>query len=112
MTQLFQHSVVTRSGQAWKLVAFLVGGALMLLGLFTAFFSSVPLSETGKIVISLGSLGLGIGAITFLTLALKCPRCRTRWAWWQMRHGAGVDLFGGLMSLRKCPSRFSRTVAR
>ena len=77
---------------------------MMLLGLFTALFSSVPLSQTAKIVVFLGSLSLGIGSFVFLALALACPRCRTRWGWWQMRHGAGVDVFGGLMLLRKCPA--------
>ena len=101
---MFEHSVVVRSGQAWKLWAFLAGGALMFLGLFTALFSSVPLSETGRIVVSLGSLSLGIGSIVFLALALACPRCRKRWAWWEMRHGSGTDVFSRLMLRRKCPA--------
>jgi hypothetical protein len=101
---MFEHSVVVRSGQAWKLWAFLAGGSTMLLGLFIALFSSVPLSGTGRIVVLLGSLSLGIGSFAFLALALVCPRCRSRWAWWQMRHGSNVDLFGGLMMLRKCPA--------
>lgn len=100
---MFEHSVIVRSGQAWKLMAFLAGASMMLLGLFIAFFSSVSLSETEKMVVFLGSMGLGIGSIVFLALALVCPRCRTRWAWWQMRRG-GADLFGGLMTLRKCPA--------
>lgn len=75
----------------------------MLLGLYIAFFSSVPLSETAKMMVFLGSLCLGVGSIVFLALGLTCPKCRTRWAWWQMRHG-GVDLFAGLMMLRECPA--------
>jgi hypothetical protein len=104
MPKMFQHSVVVRSGQAWKLMTFLAGASLTLLGLFTALFASVALSETGRIVMLLGSVSLGIGSSAFLALALICPRCRTRWAWWQMRHGSGVDVFGGLMLLRKCPA--------
>lgn len=100
---MFEYSVVVRSGQAWKLVAFLAGTSMTLLGLLTALFSSVSLSETGRIVVLAGSVGMGIGSLVFLALALACPRCRTRWAWWQMRHG-GVDVFAGVMLLRKCPA--------
>jgi hypothetical protein len=101
---MFQHSVIVRSGQAWKLLTFLAGASLMLLGLFTALSSSVPLSETSKIVVLLGSLSLGIGSFVFLAVGLACPRCRIRWAWWQMRHGSGVDAMSRLMLLQKCPA--------
>jgi hypothetical protein len=101
---MFKHSIVVRSGQAWKLLVFLAGGSTMLLGLYTALFSSVSLSETSKIAVLLGSVILGIGSIVFLALALACPRCRARWAWLLARHGSGPDVFTRLMLLRKCPS--------
>lgn len=83
------------SGQAWKLLVFFAGGTTMLLGLYTALFSSVSLSETSKIAVLPGSLILGIGSIVFLALALVCPRCRARWVWLLARHGSGPDVSPG-----------------
>jgi hypothetical protein len=101
---MFEHSIVVRSGQSWKVMAFLTGASMTLLGLFAALFSSLALSEAGKIGVFLVSLGLGLGSFAFLALALMCPRCGTRWAWWEIRHGSGVDVFSRLMLLRKCPA--------
>jgi hypothetical protein len=87
---MFADSVVTRTGQFWKLAVSVV---LMLVGSFAPLWDGFGISWTlGTILVVVG-YAFGIWYIV-------CPKCRNRWFW-----SAALDarLYGPLMKSPECP---------
>jgi len=87
---MFANSVVTRTGQFWKLAVAMV---LMVVGSFA------PLWEGFRISWTLGTILVVVG-YAFGIWYIVCPKCNNRWFW-----SAALDarLYGPLMKAPECP---------
>jgi hypothetical protein len=87
---MFANSVVTRTGQFWKLA---VAMFLMLVGSFA------PLWEGFHISWTLGTILVVVG-YAFGVWYIVCPKCKNRWFW-----SAALDatLYAPLMKSPACP---------
>jgi len=94
---LFNRSLVKKTNQGGKLVAFAVlkvlGGVLLLYS-FTVQTSIVAIFAA----IALGLLGLLLGIV-----GVKCPICGSKWLWLALRDQGIGQWLAWLMSLNKCP---------
>lgn len=68
---MLTDSVITRSGQLWKLIA---GVALLLFGSIAPLFEGLGISWT------VGTIVAGIGYV-FALAFIVCPACSSRWLW-------------------------------
>jgi hypothetical protein len=88
---MFPDSVVSRTGQFWKLALAII---LLLIGSFLPLFESVGMSWTVGTVLAV--LGYAFGC-----LFIRCPDCGNRWFW-----SAALDagLYKPLMTAPACTS--------
>ena len=88
---MFTNSVITRTGQFWKLAVSII---LMLAGSF------VPLWEASGMSWTVGTI-LAIVGYAFGVLLIVCPKCSNRWFW-----SAALDatLYGPLFKAPACPA--------
>ena len=68
---MLEQSVVTRSGQSWKLVTAIVA---LLIGSFAPLFAASGISWTVGTVIAIVGYAFGI-------VAIRCASCGNRWFW-------------------------------
>jgi len=87
---MFANSVITRTGQSWKLIIAIL---LLLIGSFA------PLWEGSGIDWTLGSI-LAVAGYAFGVFFVVCPKCSNRWFW-----SAALDatLYGPLFKAPACP---------
>jgi len=87
---MFANSVITRTGQSWKLIIAIL---LLLIGSFA------PLWEGSGIDWTLGSI-LAVAGYAFAVFFVVCPKCSNRWFW-----SAALDatLYGPLFKAPACP---------
>ena len=88
---MFPNSVVSRTGQFWKLALSVV---VMLVGSFA------PLWEASRISWTVGTILVCV-AYAWACLDIRCPECRNRWFW-----SAALDArwYGPLMKAPVCPA--------
>ena len=86
---MFPDSVVTRTGQFWKLALAFI---LLLVGSFVPLFESAGMSWT------VGTI-LAVVGYAFGCLYIRCPHCGNRWFWSAARDGA---LYKPLMTAPAC----------
>lgn len=84
-------SVVARTGQMWKVV---LGGAALLTGSFAPLLSTSGLSWTSGTV-------LAIVGYAFVCLAVRCPRCGSRWFW---QAALDASVYGRVFRRAVCPA--------
>lgn len=96
---MFPNSVVTRTGQFWKLAIAIV---LMIVGSFAPLWEPLGISWTLGTVLVFVGYGLGV-------LLIVCPKCSNRWFW-----SAALDptLYGPLMKAPACPACKEEFAAR
>ena len=94
------ESVVPKSGQAWKVVSWLVGilgaGAVLLWG----FQSS---TDVGSMVGVLGGALLGLVSLAAMCLSVRCNHCGARWVWMAISTQKVFQWWTWLMSQTVCP---------
>lgn len=88
---MFPDSVVTRTGQFWKLALAIV---LLLVGSFVPLFESAGMSWTVGTILAV--VGYAYGC-----LFIRCPQCGNRWFWSAALDGA---LYKPLMTAAVCTS--------
>jgi len=88
---MFGSSVVSRTGQSWKLVVAIL---LMLVGSFA------PLWEASGMNWTVGTI-LAVVGYVYGTFFIVCPKCGKRWFW-----AAALDagLYGPLFRGSACPA--------
>ena len=93
---MLENSIVTTSGQRWKIgiAVFLVTVSLLLIyvGLHSSFDLLVPVAFVCDI---LGFL--------ILFFAVACPNCGCRWVWFAAKTHPKPAFLGGLDEMSKCP---------
>jgi|CXWL01.1.fsa_nt_gi hypothetical protein len=88
---MLNNSVLTRTGQSWKLVTAIL---LMLIGSFA------PLWDGSRINWTWGTV-LAVAGYVYGVLFIVCPKCGNRWFW-----SAALDatLYGPLFRAPACPA--------
>jgi len=88
---MFKQSVITRSGQLWKLT---VAVLALLVGSFAPLYPVAGISWTvGTVIAIVGYL--------FGMLAIHCKGCRKLWFW---EAAKDVGLYGPLFKQSVCPN--------
>jgi hypothetical protein len=87
---MLKQSVISRSGQSWKLVAAILA---LVFGSFAPLFSITGVSWTGGTIITI------VGYI-FGVLSIRCVTCGSRWFW---QAAMDVDLYKPLFTRSACP---------
>lgn len=88
---MFPDSVVTRTGQFWKLALAII---LLLVGSFVPLFEGAGMSWTVGTILAV--VGYAYGC-----LFIRCPQCGNRWFWSAALDGA---LYKPLMTAPVCTS--------
>jgi len=75
------ESLLTRTNQAWKLRAMHLGlavsGCVLMLGEWIA----ERLAGNAWALVALSGVVLGLGALAFACLTIRCSACGSRWLW-------------------------------
>ena len=94
-----------RTGQTWKIVVF---GVLILVGMaLFGFFVAVVNGkvEDGDIMYSaFAFVGAALAAFVWLVVAIRCPNCGAKPAWYFMRSASHDKWFQELLRMDHCPS--------
>ena len=100
---MFAGSVISRSGQMWKLwlggLVLLIGGIGMLLAI--ALIDSISHAQFACVMIS--SVVLCLGSLLFCCVSVRCPNCEARWMWMAISGQAHNAWLLWLMTLAQCP---------
>lgn len=88
---MFQSSVVTRTGQLWKLA---LACLAMLVGSVAPIWPASGLTWTTGTVLAVVGFFAG-------SLAIRCPACGNRWFWEALLR---PEKYGPLLSQSSCPA--------
>lgn len=100
---MFKNSIVSRTGQVWKvhLSCGLIAAAGA--GMAYAQLRIRALSADEFTAIMLPSTGLGLASFAFACLSVRCPVCRARWFWMAVRSQHLGAWLSWLTRLPACP---------
>jgi hypothetical protein len=87
---MLNNSVISRSGQTWKLLAAILA---LLIGSFAPLYPELGISWTAGTVLAFAGYGFGL-------IAIRCSKCRSMW-FWEAAKDAG--LYGPLFKKPACP---------
>jgi hypothetical protein len=96
------QSVVTRTGQVWKLRLMPIGVALGSPLILIAVWHQYALPRGYFISVLLIGLFINLFALVFPALAIRCPRCGSHWLWAAYRKPHKI-WYRWLMTLISCP---------
>jgi len=98
---MFDHSIVTKSGQLWKfwlgLSGVMIGGLSMMIGLV------ILKHEIGIILLLSGSV-IAVMSFVFECMAIRCPGCKSRWLWTAIKSQDSSNWLWWLFSQTECPT--------
>ena len=97
------ESWLARTRQSWKLYAFL-GTITISIGLFVVTMAVDPASHASRFIAMLVAAAvLAAAAFLWFCLAIRCPACGGRPAWWSIRTQKSSAWFVVLVGMRVCP---------
>lgn len=88
---MFQSSVVTRTGQLWKLA---LASIVILVGSFAPLWPASGLTWTTGTVLAIAGFLAGC-------LVIRCPACGNRWFWDALMR---PENYGPLLTRSSCPA--------
>jgi len=89
--------------QIWKLWVLYFGSFMALLILISTKWLEDSLPENLYMILMLCAFLLAIGSIIFPCVAIKCPKCQTRWFWYAVSKKSESEGIRWLFSQTKCP---------
>ncbi len=95
-----------RTAQVWKLgvFLFLISIALTLFGVLVLAINDVYVSKTlDSVDLAFVFVGVGLGAVLWLLLALRCPNCGYRPVWGILRTADASTWLIDLWTMARCP---------
>jgi hypothetical protein len=105
---LSENSWMGKTGQGWKAIAF-----LFLIFVDLCVFSLLVWRINNRtnpseyipneITLSLSFVGLGVVALSWLWLSIRCPECKQSVAGYVMKHSPASNWFTTLLILSHCP---------
>lgn len=99
---MLERSYLRKSRQVWKLMTAM---ALMAIGLYlTVVLSRDADSYQRGLLCVFGGLTLGLGAMIWLIVSVRCPRCHARLIWRAATTREARDWLGELLRSGTCPS--------
>jgi hypothetical protein len=99
-----RSGIISRTGQMWKLG---VGFAVLMAsgaGMMYAQSQIHAVSPGQFFFLMMGSVAVGMLAMAFACLFVRCPNCRARWVWTAMRHQKADVWTTWLLTLKSCPT--------
>ena len=100
---MFERSVITRSGQTWKMIVCAIALVIAVGSVFlgcSRINALTPEEFTGAV---LGGAVFGIIAAAVACAAIRCPNCGARWVWEAVRKQAQDKWLLWLTQLSCCP---------
>lgn len=99
---MFDGSVIVRSGQGWKALAFLVGSVLSALCLVTGLMLVSGKQATVALYLLLLGPGLFICSLLFACCSVRCPHCGEPWVWVMISRFGAADWTSNPLAQRVC----------
>ncbi len=95
---MYEHSIIRRTGQWWKAlgayISAVASGLIMFWGLYqqNIFLPAV-----------FSGMAIMFGGFVFGAVAIRCPLCRTKWAWLAVRTQNVGQWLPWLLNQQRCP---------
>jgi hypothetical protein len=100
MSAKTSSTLISKSGQAWKLVLGLCGSGLTFAVMVYGVRGG---SAPGNVELAMGSAVLGLSVMAITCLSIRCRKCGMRWLWAAVRYQSHLQWFNWLVAQRTCP---------
>jgi hypothetical protein len=101
---MFDHSVMVKTGQSWKVLVFGCGSMLSAFSLV----AGVTLLDGKAITLALCLVLIGVVAfatsLAFACFSIRCPHCGARWIWLAVTRSGAIDWAFSLALRHICPA--------
>ena len=98
------ESLLKRTNQAWKLRAMHLGLAVSGCELIVGQWIAERLAGNDSVLVALSGVVLGLGAIAFACLTIRCSACGSRWLWCAVTTQPSGNWLAWLHSQQSCPT--------